>query len=213
MLVSTEVRMPRGRALKLLEQEVAIDIFWSIASKERLKNLRAIPFPIYKGMFGYRLLLIKSSSIDEFLEVTEEAKLQAKVAGLGHDWPDFKILADNGYTVQGSSSYAGLFQLLQKGRLDYLPRSIFEIHAEQEYFSQEGIIVAPLLALHYPVDFYFFVSKSNSQLAEDILDSLNDLQAQGKVDLLFNAIHGVLLEQAGLNQRTVFELSAEPIND
>ncbi len=205
-LLPTEMRMPRGRSLRLLQRGVAVDIFWSISSKQREQDLLAVKFPLYQGLFGYRLLLINSNASAKFAKIDSAPGLQAMVAGLAHDWPDYKILSKNGYQVQGSSSYSGLFKMLQRGRVDYLPRSVFEIKAEFEHFENQGISIEPRLALHYPVNFYFFVSKNNKELARKLSESLTSLQEQGKTRILFEAVHEQILKDAKLGQRTVFEL-------
>ncbi|XOV81106.1 MAG: hypothetical protein ACFHVJ_09180 [Aestuariibacter sp.] len=205
-LTPTDVKMPRGRALMLLEQGVAVDIFWAIASQERLQKLQPVKFPLYKGMFGYRLLLIRKTDIDEFALISGADLLRKKVAGLAYDWPDFRILKNNNFVVQGSTTYAGLFQLLAKKRVDYLPRSLFEIDAEQQYFASQGLVIEPNLALQYPVNFYYFVNKGRVGLADKIHESLLDLQNEGKTDLLFEAIYADLVNQSNLSDRTIFHL-------
>lgn len=206
-LTPTDVKMPRGRALMLLEQGVAVDIFWAIASQERMQKLHPVKFPLYKGMFGYRLLLIRKTELTDFAVIRDADVLRRKVAGLAYDWPDFRILQNNEYIVQGASTYAGLFQLLAKKRVDYLPRSLFEIDAEQQYFASQGLVIEPNLALQYPVSFYYFVNKSKADLAGKIHESLLTLQSEGKTDLLFEAIYADLINQSNLPERTIFQLS------
>lgn len=205
-----DMKMPRGRALKILENNLGIDIFWSIASEQRKADLRAIDYPIFQGLFGYRLLLINESHKNKFQNIENKSELQVLLAGLGHDWPDLTILQKNGYAVQGSSSYAGLFDMLRRGRVDYLPRSIFEIQAEFEHFVGDGLVIEPNIALHYPVIFHFFVAKENELLASKIEASLNALDANGKTKVLFDALHQHIIEEANLEKRTVFELELNP---
>lgn len=205
-LLPTDVRMPRGRSLKLLEQGIAVDIFWVINSKEREEALLPIPIPIYDGVFGYRLLLVNKENTGQFPKSISEAQLKQKVAGLGHDWPDFKILEKNGYTVQGSSSYNGLFRLLKLGRVDYLPRSVIEIWSEYDHFESQGLVVDQNVALFYPVDYYYFVNKNNVELADILYKGLKKLADKGALKSLFEAAYGDLIEQANLKERTIFRL-------
>lgn len=205
----TQMKMPRGRALRLLQKQVGVDVFWSINSSERESILTPVRFDIFQGMFGYRLFLIRSESLAGFERLSSNSELQQKVALAGHDWPDYQILKNNGFEVQGASSYTGLFRLLQKGRADYFPRSIFEIGSELEHFEDENIVIEPNYGFFYPVEFYFFVAKQRKDLAVKLLEGLIRLEQKGESKVLFDTVYGSLSEHYRLKQRHIIQLKVE----
>ena len=76
----------------LLEKNVVVDVFWSITSQEREEALLPIKFPMYKGMMGWRVLLIKKSEQDKFTSNLTLGRLADLVGIQAHDWADLKIL-------------------------------------------------------------------------------------------------------------------------
>ena len=205
-LLPTEIKMPRGRSLKLLEQGFGVDIFWSINSKEREQALLRVDFDIFRGEFGNRLLLVSKKNLSKFNDINDANELKKLIAGLGHDWADFGILRSNGFQVQGTTSYSGLFRLLQKGRVDYLPRSVFEVWSEFEYFESQDIEVVDKIAIYYPATFSFFVNKNAEVLAQELEASLKLLESNGRFELLFTAAWQDVLDRANFKDKQVFKL-------
>lgn len=202
-LNATDIAMPRGRSLKLLERGIAVGIFWSIATPERDNVLSKVDFDIYKGMFGYRLLIVNKENKAPFEKIRSVDVLKQKVAALGHDWPDYEILVKNGFNVQGTSSYSGLFKLLQKDRVDYLPRSIFEVWLESDHFRSRGMYVVEGIALYYPISFNYYLNASNDKLAELIQESLELMAESGDFDTLFNLVWKDSLERSSLDNKDI----------
>lgn len=205
-LTATDVRMPRGRSLKLLEEGNAVDIFWSIATPERDAVLSKVDFDLYKGMFGYRLLLVKQSKKRSFESIESVDVLRERVAALGYDWPDYQILSKNGFQVQGTSSYAGLFQLLQRDRVDYLPRSVFEVWQELDHFRDNSMQVVENIALYYPISFTYYLSRKNQKLAMIIQTSLESMDRNGAFDAFFDEVWQDSLNRSDLNNKRTFHL-------
>lgn len=200
-----ELQMPRGRSLKLVEKGLGIDVFWAISTAERQENLKEVNFDIYKGLFGYRLLFIQQNNLEKFKQL-DRVKLQRNVAGLSPDWPDYQILKANGFTVQGTSSYAGLFKLLELGRVDYLPRSVFEAWSELEHFREKDMIVSPSIALYYPISFNFYFSKENAHLALDLEKALKEMQSDGSFEELFDLVWQDALRKSELDSKLILKL-------
>ena len=205
-LQPSEERMPQGRALLMLTQDQIVHVVWSMTSIEREAELLPIRIPIYKGLIGWRLLLIKAQDQDKFRHIQAVKDLQQLKVGQGHDWPDTAILRHNGFQVTGVANYESLFDMLQKGRIDFFPRSIVEIWAEAEAHQHQRLVVAPTLALQYPTAFYFFVNKQNAPLAQLIEDGLNQAIKDGSFNQLFDEYHQSLLQRAQLPSRQVFAL-------
>lgn len=198
--------MGQNRALAELTLQRNVDVVWAMTSTSREEQLLPIRISIDKGLMGWRVALIAKEQASLLQNVHNLSDLQAFQAGQGHDWPDRKILTDNGLAVQASSSYAGLFHMLAAGRFDYFPRSLLEVWTEAQSYQQLGLTVDPYLVLHYPTSSYFFVSPNNPQLAETLRIGLERALADGSFDALFFKHNGVFLRQLKLSQRRILEL-------
>jgi hypothetical protein len=205
-LESTSVMMRQNRGLAELRNGRAIDVMWTMSSLQREQDLLPVRIPLDMGLIGWRLLLIRKSDAERFAAIRRQAELQGLDALQGHDWPDTEILRANGFKVQTASDYAGMFKMLESGRVDYFPRAVFEVWNEAEAFAAQDLMVAPGLALHYPAAFYFFVNKSNTALATAIQRGLESMLADGSYERLFRDYFGEMVSRSGLGARRVFEL-------
>ncbi|SDH15317.1 MULTISPECIES: ABC transporter substrate-binding protein [unclassified Duganella] len=205
-LQPSNVMMRQNRALAELRAGRVIDIAWTMASQQRERDLLPIRIPLDMGLIGWRLLLIRARDAARYAAIRQPGELQALDALQGHDWPDTDILRANHYRVQTASDYAGMFKMLQSGRVDYFPRAVFEVWNEAAAFADQGLVVAPGLALHYPSAFYFFVNKDNTALAASLQQGLEQLLADGSYARLFNEYYGDMVARSALDKRRVFEL-------
>lgn len=205
-LQPTGVMMRQNRALAELKAGRAIDIVWTMASQQRERDLLPIRIPLDMGLIGWRLLLIRAQDAPRYAAIRQPGQLQALDALQGHDWPDSDILRANHYRVQTASDYAGMFKMLESGRVDYFPRAVFEVWHEAAAFADHGLVVAPGLALHYPSALYFFVNRANTALADALRRGLEQMLADGSYARLFQDYYGELVARSALDQRRVFEL-------
>ena len=196
------------RALRTLDTDYGVDVVWTMTSKQRERDYTPIRIPLFKGLMGYRLFLIREQDSARFSPIYSLAQLKKLHAGQGADWPDTQILKANGIPVFESQGYDNLFSMLLKQRFDYFPRGVPEVYLELESHPDSGLIVEPRMMFYYPTAIYFFVSRRHPALAKRIESGLNQLIQGGEFDRLFFSFpyHKRVLEQARLNQRLVFNL-------
>jgi hypothetical protein len=204
-LVPVDIRMPQSRALVALRMGELVDVVWSMTSIEREHVLLPIRYSLDKGMIGIRLLLIREGEQHIFNHVNTLADLQLLRAGQGHDWPDTAILQANGFNVQTSVTYSGLFEMLIGKRFSFLPRSAEEIWAEAEVHKDKGLIVENSLALYYPTSSYFFVKKNNLVLAQHIEKGFEESYRDGSFQRLFMKYFEPIIKE--LQHRKVIKLA------
>lgn len=205
-LQASPMRMVQNRALAELQAGRVVDVFWTMTSVARERELLPVRIPLDMGLIGWRLLLIRQRDQRRFGAIRDAAGLRALDALQGHDWPDTDILKANRYRVQSASDYAGMFRMLSSGRVDYFPRAVFEVWHEAAAFADQGLVVAPGLALHYPSAFYYFVRNSNHALASAIERGLERMLADGSYQRLFDDYFGAVIARSKLAERRVFEL-------
>jgi len=206
-------KMQQSRSLRLLAQGDRLDVLWTVTTPEREKLLRPIRIPIDRGLLGWRILLIHHGDALRFAAVDSVAALARLLGGQGHDWPDLGILHANGLRVATSPTYDGLFAMLARQHIDYLPRGISEIDRELERHTNEPIEIERTLLLHYPLPLYFFVNQRNYALAEAIENGLEHCIADGSLQAMIGERFGPLLTNLDLQSRRVLELRNPDLPD
>lgn len=199
------VSMNQNRQIVELEAGRTIDVAPLPSSAEREARLLPIRIPLNKGLLGWRLGLVRKGDTDRVAQVKTLADLKNVRLAQGQDWPDTQILIANGLDVMTSSTYEGVFKMLENQRFDYFPRSVMEIWDEQDSHAST-LDVEQHLALHYFYDSYFFVNKRNTKLAANIAEGMEKAVADGSFDKIFNEYWGERVRKARLNERTVIEL-------
>lgn len=184
-----------------------LDIVWMHTSADREKELYPVRIPIFKGLVGWRLLLIKEASKQRFTSLATSAELQQLWAGQGHDWPDTRILQNNGFRVRTSDDWDGIVDLLTGSRIDFFPRGLNEIVTEADKLRRRGIVMDKHIALHYPTAFYLFVSRSNSKLGDMLNAGFETAVADGSFNALFLNFFADNIRFAQLESKQVFELN------
>jgi hypothetical protein len=198
--------MFQERAILEVENNKNLSVVWTMTSELREQKLNPVRIPILRGLGGYRIFLIKEKQQEKFYNITSKQQLQELYAGQGHDWPDSAILSDNSYHLVTGPGHKILFNMLQYGRFDYMPRALHEAWNEAKIF--DGLEVELSIALHYPSPYYFFVSNDNPILSKRIELGLIKAEKEGRFQHLFNthAITQNMLTSAKLHERKVFHL-------
>jgi hypothetical protein len=203
---TADVVMNQERQVIELEAHRTIDVAPIPSSADREARLLPVRIPINKGVLGWRLGLIRKGDAARFAKVDTLSQLKDIRLAQGQEWPDTLILQANGIPVITAPRYDGLFKMLESKRFDYFPRSVAEIWDEQERYSGT-LEIEPHIALHYRYDAYFMVNRNDTALARDIGVGLEKALADGSLDKLFLQYFGERLRKAGLEKRTVIELT------
>jgi len=207
-LQANSMPMQQGRAILELTLERNVDVVWTVTSQVREKKLLPIRIPLIKGLLGYRIAIIRAADKEKFAEVTSIETLKKFTAGQGHDWPDTKILAANQIDVVTSSTYDGLFSMLESKRFDFFPRGVTEAWQELAMQGNPKLIVEDNILLYYPSPIYFFVNKRNKELASRIERGLKLSIDDGSFDQLFysDPDHKRMFASVNIEQRNIITL-------
>jgi hypothetical protein len=185
-----------------------LDVMWAMTSEQREQELLAIMIPIFKGLIGYRIMVIKDTKQQALSHVFRTQQIKSMVAIQAPDWADTDILRSNGFKVQTSDWYNGFYRGVSQGFYDYLPKSILEPWAEMRRFRFENLVVENKHLLYYPAAMYYFVQKDNKDLAVRLEYGLNQAINDGSFDKLLYTYpaHQEALSKANLNSRVVHTL-------
>lgn len=182
------------------------DVSWLNTNITREQELLPIRIPLFKGIIGWRLLLIHNQDQPRFSAVKALAPLKALRAGAGHDWPDAELLASQGFTLQTSANRDSLINMLAAKRIDYFPRSVIEAYEELDMYRKKHIEVEQSLAVVYPSAYYFFVAPDNQALADALTAGLEAIIASGDFEQLFKRFYHDSIARANLSKRLILPL-------
>ena len=189
-------------------QNKQLDVIWSMTSRQLEEDYQAVYIPLFRGLLGMRVALVKAQNRELFSSVTSLLDLKRYTAGQGKTWPDTKILNANQLPVVTTLKYPNLFPMLEGERFDYFPRGVNEPWDEIANHSELDLIVEPHLIIKYTAPLYFFVNKNNLTLHQQLNDALNEMIDDGTFNAMFLADSQVqtVLSKANLSSRRVIEL-------
>lgn len=190
----------RLRAMLIGRQ--GLDVMWSTATPAREREMQALEHDIFRGLNGYRRLIIRAADRVVFTRIKSREDLQKLKAGVGAQWSDKLILAHNQLPFVVGTRLDFLGKMLAVGRFDYLSRSVHEYHYDLHDFNNPQLTVAPQLILHYCQPVKFFVSKQAPHLADRIELGLALALADGSADELFYGLPALQRARAELQQPT-----------
>lgn len=186
-----------------------IDVIWVGTSKDYENELLPVRVPLYKGLLGHRIFIIRQSDQSRFSTIDSFDDLKQFKAGQGRSWSDTKILQSAGIPVATTFKYRNLFPMLEGGRFDYFPRGVHEPWSEVKRFAYRNLEVENSILLVYPLPAYLFVNKDNTHLHAKIESGLMQAVADGSFDKYFfnhPMIKDVLLK-SNIKNRKVFRIS------
>ncbi|GGY66500.1 hypothetical protein GCM10011613_08050 [Cellvibrio zantedeschiae] len=206
-LEPTSFHAEQARGLQLVEANRGLEVTWTFTTTAREERLMPIRIPIDRGLFGWRLFLIKKSDQALFDKITTAEQLAALRAGQGHDWPDTEILQANHFLISGSTTYEGLFDMLARNHIQYFPRSLLEVELELKSHPHHNLAMESHLVLHYPTALYFFVNKHNTELAADLEKGLLAAMEDGSFKKLFDYHFSDTIRKADLRKRKIISIN------
>lgn len=186
----------------------ALDIIWTLANRKYETDYQAIYYPLYYGMFGLRLPIVKNENRNIFAGVRTLEDLKQYRVGQGLGWADTDILKANGLDVVAVTKYHTHFPMLEGDRFDYFPRAMHEPWNEVKNNAEYNLTVDPHILIRYRVGFYFFVLKENKELIAYLNEGMRILEESGEHKRIFLADDEVKMAFAngGLERRVVIDL-------
>lgn len=185
------------------------DVGWMGTSSAYEEQFLPIRVPLFKGLLGHRIFLIRRGEQSRFDGVSSIEDLSRFKAGQGALWTDTKIMEQAGLDVVRTAKYNNLFPMLEGSRFDYLPRSIYSPWGEMAKRPNLPIQVEDNLILIYPLPAYFFVNSKNIRLKNEIESGLFKAIEDGSFDAYFYS-HPMIkegLSKSNLKNRTVLRVN------
>ncbi len=198
----------QSRVIDYIKNGKQFRVIATMTSPKREQDLWPIRIPLYKGLFGHRIFIIREEDQPIFAAITNVEDLQKLVAIQGHDWPDADILASNGFKLHRSGNYMGIFAMLRNKRGDYFPRGVHEPWSEVETHRDLNLAVEDTLLVQYDAPFYFFVRNGDQALHDRITEGLLMAIKDGSFDELFYNHPQIqdIFQRAKIGTRKIFNI-------
>lgn len=197
-------KLTHGQAMLSLKEGKSLDVFISMTSAPMEEMFTPVRVPLFKGLIGYRVLLIHKKHLDFFQQLAPE-QLKTVPMVQGAIWPDTKILKANGYNVIGADVYNSLFLMLSHEEPRAFPRAVHEVWEELERYPD--LMIMPGMYFQYPTALYYFVKKDREDLAKRIETGMNMLIDDGRFDASFKMFLGNNIQKAALDKKVKIALS------
>lgn len=184
---------PQARWILHVQRDTRNMVVWTMTDSHRESILRPIRIPLFKGLFGKRVFIIRIEDQIRFDKVKNAVDLASFTAGQGIHWPDVRVLEFNDLPVTTAASVESLVKMLKVKRFDYFPRGVTEAWYELAQLADPNLVVEKNLMLVYQADIYYFVNKNNLELARRIETGLESMIASGEFDTFFHSHERVQL--------------------
>jgi len=209
-ITTSSVTYTQARAIYQLSKEKKdINLYWAGTSSILEKELLPVYFPIYRGLMGYRFLIINKDDKYRFKSIKTLSDLQKLQGVQGIGWSDKELLEYSGLK-QYSAKYDSTFSMVNKGRVDYFSRGIMEAHNEvaTREHTLPNLSVDENILLRYPFGMYFFTSPDNQELAELLTKAFINAYEDGSFLDYFNNHPEIktVLEQLNIENRTIMDI-------
>jgi hypothetical protein len=179
-IITTQRSMAQKRSMQELNSG-DLTLAWSGAISAREADFLPIRVPLFAGLLGTRVPVIRKDALVQFEQVKTAEDLKALIACQGDQWPDSDILEDNGYKVERVNKFELMYRMLRAGRCDYFPRGITEVYTEVDHQEDDLVMAYDRIILVYKFPMYFFVGKSNTELEQVLTEALYSYAASGEL--------------------------------
>ena len=185
-----------------------IDIIWTATNSKMEENYQPIRVPLYKGLLGYRILIVHKDNKHMFDDVHTMDDVLKHSYGQGFGWTDTTIMQASGLEVVTTPKYHGLFHMADGQRFDGFPRGVHEPWSEVASRPQLDLTIDENVMFVYKMPYYLFVSNHRPELALDLRKGFEIAIADGSFDRQFfqDPTVRMVMEKAKLDQRRVFNL-------
>ena len=181
------------------------DLQFHSTTREREQKMIPVKIPVYRGVLGLRLLLVKKNNLSKISGISDLSTLRSYTGGHGKFWGDLPVYKENNLDVVTNVKYEGLFKQLIEGRFHYFHRGLNEIWDEQERYAKD-LVIADNIMLFYKHPVYFFVTKKRPELATLLEQGLKVALEDGSYKQHFLNYMGKFIKKADLASRKLVVL-------
>lgn len=183
-----------------------LDVLWS--SGHEIRGLTPVRVPIFKGILGYRLFVIREGEQEKFNNIYSIDDLKKLKAGLGKGWGDTIVLQNAGIPMVTTTRARFLWPMLENKRYDYLPIAVHEPWEDLALRPELNLTTEKNILIRYDSAMYFYVNSKNTELANLISEGMKIAIADGSYDKLLYESEMIqsAIKFANIENRRVIEI-------
>lgn len=163
------------------------DIVDSTVNPKRDEQLQPIRFPIYRGLMGYRVMVIREGDQQRFDHIRKVKDLRSITIGAGFNWFDLQLVEEQKVPTVTAVDLETLYRMLPAGRFDAILRGSQEILIDKVRLNPKGHQVEEKLVLAYPLPVNYYVKKNNTALAARVRTGLEAAFKDGSFQTFFDS--------------------------
>jgi len=206
--IETLDEMTYQRVEVYLDEENYNLILDSNATPERMLDYIYIPFPVNRGIIGYRTFFVSPESSRKMQNVKTIDDLKQFTIGQGTGWADVKILENAGFSVVTTPVYETLFKMVTLNRFDLYGRGVTELFHEYDARKRtiENLLYDKNICLYYPLPRFYFTHPSNAKGLKRLEKGLKKAYRDGSYLKLWREFYSEALNRGKLKHRTIFKI-------
>lgn len=181
--------------------------FKQSVTPDLLKTLAHIPFPIDRGIVGYRVAFISNETKEKLthIKTIDDLKKLTVLQGIG--WPDAEILEQHGFTVFLTGYYEPMFKMIARNRADLFLRGANELLDEwKSHKTIKDLTYDQTIVIHYLLPRFFFTTKTNTEAIKRVQEGIMIAYHDGSLIKLWQDNYQASIDFASLKNRKIFEL-------
>ncbi len=180
--------MERARMEVELELGQQINVLMLPGQDHYDQRYLLVPFPVDRGLLGYRVSLIRQQDQVKFNQVRDLADLQGFTGCLNANWSITPVFQLNNLPLLLENRYITNFVNLARGACDYFSRGVSEVTLELKQFRPKypDLTIEQEILVQLPFAFYLYVAPTQPKLQKALLEGLNLALKDNSFDVLFN---------------------------
>jgi hypothetical protein len=195
------------RALTEVHSGKTINLFIGVTTRQWEEKNLPIRIPIRRGILSYRLLAVHNNMLNQFSEVQNIQDLKRLAAGVRVGWATTDVFKTQNLNLYELESLDGLYNMLNRQAIDYIPRGINEVYDEITIRQPNDIIVEPNLVLYLPAPTYIIVSPNEKRLAKRIEAGLEKMISDGTLKTVFYRFYADDIKKANIASRKIIRIT------
>lgn len=204
---STEVMNHKRTISEIMKNTGAVTIMGTAFTNSRAEEMYLIDFEILNKINHYRISFVNKDFLKEFQASKSLDDLKKFPLCRKKDWFD-GAYGPNGFKVETSGNYEGIFQMLNSGRCVWFPRGVNEIFDEYKVYKDQipNAVIDDKIAVQYESNIMYFVSKESKEYGDRVKKGLMEAKKDGSFEALLEKKFKDDIEQAQLKKRRIFEI-------
>ncbi len=197
------------RAQKAVQNDNYPNFFIKLSYEEahELEGMAFVPFPIDRGIVGYRVCFVSSESKEKLHNIENLGQLKKLLHGQGKGWSDTAILRHNGFQVKEVAKYESLFEMVSRGRFDLFCRGTNELLSEIENHKHiDGLEYDTSMALVYPLPRFLYTSKKNVKALDRVRRGIMIAYNNGSLQKIWREEYQRNIDFVDLKNRKIFRI-------